>query len=96
MSTPDVAIDLRGLRKRYGTVDALIGLDLRVPTGSIYGFLGRNGAGKTTTIKALMGMIRVTAGEGLVLGHRVGETEDGVAIRRKRRMSARIALHGRR
>jgi len=83
MSTPDVAIDLRGLRKRYGTVDALQGLDLRVPTGSIYGFLGRNGAGKTTTIKALMGMIRVTAGEGFVFGHPLGDVQSGVAIRRQ-------------
>jgi ABC-2 type transport system ATP-binding protein len=83
MSTPVAAIDLRGLRKRYGRVDALTGLDLQVPTGSIFGFLGRNGAGKTTTIKALMGMIRVTAGEGFVLGHRVGDTEDGVGLRRR-------------
>jgi ABC-2 type transport system ATP-binding protein len=83
MSTPDVAIDLRGLRKRYGAVDALQGLDLQVPAGSIYGFLGRNGAGKTTTIKALMGLIRVTAGEGVVLGHHIGDTRDGVAIRRR-------------
>lgn len=83
MNTPDVAIDLRGLRKRYGTVDALQGLDLRVPAGSIYGFLGRNGAGKTTTIKALMGMVRVTAGEGFVFGHRLGGAQSGVAIRRR-------------
>ena len=83
MSAPDVAIDLRGLRKHYGAVGALRGLDLRVPTGSIYGFLGRNGAGKTTTIKAMLGMIRVTAGEGFVLGHRLGDTQDAVAIRRK-------------
>ena len=81
MSTPDTAIDLRGLRKRYGTVDALAGLDLQVPRGSIFGFLGRNGAGKTTTIKALMGMIRVTGGEGFVLGHR-NPCTGRVALRR--------------
>ena len=96
MSTPVAAIDLRGLRKRYGSVDALTGLDLQVPTGSIFGFLGRNGAGKTTTIKALMGMIRVTAGEGFVLGHRVGDTQDGVPFAAGRRTSARIAPPGRR
>ena len=97
MSTPDVAIDLRGLRKRYGAVDALQGLDLQVPTGSIYGFLGRNGAGKTTTIKALMGMIRVTAGEGVrPRPPRRRYARTGSPSAAGRRMSARIALHGRR
>jgi ABC-2 type transport system ATP-binding protein len=62
-------------------VRALDGLDLRVPRGSIYGFLGRNGAGKTTTIKTLMGMVRPSSGEGRVLGHRVGG--DDVAIRQR-------------
>ncbi len=82
MSTSDVAIEIHGLRKRFGAVEALRALDLRVPAGSIYGFLGRNGAGKTTTIKALMGMLRPTAGEVCVLGHRPGDT-DGVAVRRR-------------
>jgi ABC-2 type transport system ATP-binding protein len=82
MSTP-IVIETHGLCKRYGDVDALRGLDLRVPAGSIYGFLGRNGAGKTTTIKALMGLIRPTAGEGRVFGYRVGEPRDGIAIRRR-------------
>jgi len=48
------AIDIRDLRKTYGAVEALRGLDLQVPAGSICGFLGRNGAGKTTTIKVLL------------------------------------------
>ena len=97
MSTPDAAIDLRGLRKRYGTVDALAGLDLQVPTGSIFGFLGRNGAGKTTTIKALMGMIRRDRRRGIrprPPRRRYARTGSPSAARR--RMSARIALHGRR
>lgn len=83
MNTPDVVIGVRGLRKRYGKVEALQGLDLQVPAGSIYGFLGRNGAGKTTTIKALMGLIRLTAGGGHVLGHPLEDARAGVAIRRK-------------
>jgi ABC-2 type transport system ATP-binding protein len=83
MSARDVVIETHGLCKRFGEVDALRGLDLRVPAGSIYGFLGRNGAGKTTTIKALMGMIRPTSGEGRVFGHRVGDPRDGIAIRRR-------------
>ena len=82
MSVP-IVIETHGLCKRYGDVEALRGLDLRVPAGSIYGFLGRNGAGKTTTIKALMGLIRPTAGEGRVFGYRVGEPRDGIAIRRR-------------
>jgi ABC-2 type transport system ATP-binding protein len=65
------AIDVRGLRKRYGQVDALAGLDLTVPTGSIYGLVGRNGAGKTTTLKALIGVIHPTSGDVRVLGHSI-------------------------
>src|SRR5262249_32685086 len=50
------------LRKSYGGVEALAGLDLRVPRGAIFGLLGRNGAGKTTVLKALLGMLRPTSG----------------------------------
>ncbi len=57
-----------GLRKSYDAVEALRGLDLHVPAGSICGFLGRNGAGKTTTIKLLLGMARPTSGEARVFG----------------------------
>ena len=79
----DHAIDIRGLHKRYGAVEAVGGLDLRVPTGSIYGLVGRNGAGKTTTLKALVGMIRPTKGEGRVLGHSMGDERGRIAIRRR-------------
>ena len=50
---------------------------LRVPRGEIYGFLGLNGAGKTTTIRALLGMIRPSAGTVEVLGERVGPNGKG-------------------
>ncbi len=83
MSTPEIAIETTGLRKEYGSVGALQGLDLRVPAGAIYGFLGRNGAGKTTTLKALMGIIRPSAGAGMVLGHRIGDASEGAAIRQR-------------
>jgi ABC-2 type transport system ATP-binding protein len=83
MSTQEDVIDIRGLAKRYGRVNALQGLDLRVPAGSIYGLLGRNGAGKTTTIKVLLGMVHPTGGEAHVLGHRLGDAGAGVAIRRR-------------
>ena len=62
------AIESSDLHKQYGTVEALRGLTLQVPAGSIYGFLGRNGAGKTTTIKVLLGMARPTSGRALVFG----------------------------
>ncbi|GMQ94167.1 MAG: ATP-binding cassette domain-containing protein [Acidimicrobiia bacterium] len=61
-------IETRGLRKRYRRVDALRGLDLEVPAGSICGFLGPNGAGKTTTMRILMGLIRPSEGWASVLG----------------------------
>lgn len=83
MSPVDAVIETHGLRKRYGAVDALQGLDLLVPAGSIYAFVGRNGAGKTTTIKALLGLIRPSAGEARVLGHQPGDTRAGVEIRRR-------------
>ncbi|MFZ0592809.1 MAG: ATP-binding cassette domain-containing protein [Bryobacteraceae bacterium] len=54
----DFVIETAGLRKSFKGQAALNGLDLRVPGGSIFGFLGRNGAGKTTTIKLLMGMLK--------------------------------------
>jgi ABC-2 type transport system ATP-binding protein len=62
------AIETRGLRKRFGALEAVQGLDLTVPRGGVYGFLGLNGAGKTTTIRMLLGLLRPTGGELRVLG----------------------------
>lgn len=62
-------IETRGLTKRYrGGQLAVDGLDLRVPAGSVFGFLGPNGSGKTTTIRMLMGLIDPTSGTAHVLG----------------------------
>ena len=58
-----LAIRARGLKKRYGKVHALAGMDLDVPTGCIYGLLGPNGAGKTTFLGALLGLIKTDAGD---------------------------------
>ena len=66
-----VALATQGLAKRYGSRVALDGLDLRVPTGVVYGFLGPNGAGKTTTMRILTGLIRPDAGGVEVLGRPV-------------------------
>ena len=63
MNTPDPYVDqTRGLTKTFKGVQALKGLDLKVPKHSIFGFLGPNGAGKSTTIKLLLGLTRPTAG----------------------------------
>ncbi|WP_329135329.1 ABC transporter ATP-binding protein [Streptomyces sp. NBC_01476] len=64
----DVVIETRGLAKQYRGTLAVDGLDLRVPRGSVFGFLGPNGSGKTTTIRMLMGLITPTAGTAGVLG----------------------------
>ncbi|MDH6623818.1 ABC-type multidrug transport system ATPase subunit [Streptomyces sp. LBL] len=65
----DSAIDTRALTKRFrGGQLAVDGLDLTVPAGSVFGFLGPNGSGKTTTIRMLLGLIEPTSGAARVLG----------------------------
>ena len=73
----DFAIETNGLTKRFGDVLAVDRVDLRVGVGEIYGFLGLNGAGKTTAIRALLGMIRPSAGNVNVLGQAVGPNGRG-------------------
>jgi ABC-2 type transport system ATP-binding protein len=63
----DLAIETNSLHKRFGELHAVDGLDLRVPRGAVYGFLGRNGAGKTTTIRMLAGLAHASSGEMRVL-----------------------------
>ena len=82
MADPFV-IETVDLRKRYRAVEAVRGLNLQVPAGSIYGFLGRNGAGKTTTIKILLGMTRATSGQAHVFGLPAGSEDASVEIRRR-------------
>ena len=67
------AIELDGVRKQFGEVTALEGVDLTVEEGEIYGFLGPNGAGKSTTINVLLDFVRPTDGTARVLGHDVRE-----------------------
>jgi ABC-2 type transport system ATP-binding protein len=61
-------VSVRGLRKRYGELDAVAGIDLEVERGEIFAFLGPNGAGKTTTVEILEGFRTRTSGEVSVLG----------------------------
>ena len=72
-----LAIETNQLSKVFGDVRAVDSIDLRVGFGEIYGFLGLNGAGKTTTIRALLGMIRPSAGNVKVLGQAVGPNGRG-------------------
>jgi ABC-2 type transport system ATP-binding protein len=75
------AIETSGLSKTYrGGVQALVGLDLRVERGEVFGFLGPNGAGKSTTIRVLLDLIRPTAGRAALFGH--DSRAEGVEARR--------------
>jgi ABC-2 type transport system ATP-binding protein len=72
MSTEGMAIEARGLTRRYGSVLALDALDLSVPAGSVFGFLGPNGAGKSTTLRILTSLTHASAGAASILGVPVG------------------------
>jgi ABC-2 type transport system ATP-binding protein len=76
-------IEAIDLRKTYDGSDALRGLSVSVPRGSIFGFLGRNGAGKTTALKILMGMTRPTGGAARVFGLDATDTRAALDIRRR-------------
>jgi ABC-2 type transport system ATP-binding protein len=69
------ALEVRGLAKRYGAVEALRGVDLSVGEGELVGLLGPNGAGKSTLVKIACGLVRATSGSALVRGSRAGSRE---------------------
>ena len=64
----DLAIDVRGMTKRFGDRTVVDHIDLQVRRGEIYGFLGPNGSGKTTFIRMLCGLLRPDDGSGTCLG----------------------------
>lgn len=70
-SGKDIAISAQGLRKAYGKIKALYGIDLAVPLGTVMAFLGPNGAGKTTFVRILTTLLSPDAGHASVLGHDV-------------------------
>jgi ABC-2 type transport system ATP-binding protein len=79
-----VAIDVKGLRKSYGALEAVRGVDLQIESGEVFALLGPNGAGKTTTVEILEGYRRRDAGDVSVLGFD--------PARRERAMKARIGI----
>ena len=81
--TDPFIIETAELKKDYDGVEAVRGLNLQVPAGSIFGFLGRNGAGKTSTIKVLLGMARPTSGHARVFGLAADAAHASVEIRRR-------------
>lgn len=80
----DFAIQTDSLTRRFRRTLAVDGVSLRVPPGSVYGYLGRNGTGKTTTIQMLMGMLSPTSGTLCILGMNPSPESDRAAGRRQR------------
>ena len=77
----NLVIETHRLSKSFGPVQALRGIDLKVPKNSIFGFLGPNGSGKTTTMKILLGLARPSAGGGTIFGKDI--EKESVAIRQR-------------
>ena len=78
--TANYCLETAGLSHRFAHQDVLCGVDMQVPTGSIYGFLGPNGAGKTTTLRLLLGLLKTQQGEIRIFGKRFDQ--DRIAILR--------------
>ena len=78
----ETVLEVRGLKRNFGRVLAVDGVDLTVPRGQIYGFLGINGAGKTTTIRMIMGIISPDAGTIRM----VGETSRSASVKQRQRI----------
>jgi len=77
----ELAIETTGLTKRFGAQTAVHAVDLAVPRGAVYGFLGPNGSGKTTTIRMLLGLLSSTDGQVRVLGSPMPKSLDTVLPR---------------
>src|ERR1700686_3149915 len=73
-----LAIDVRGLTKRFGRKTVLNQIDIAVPEGQVWGFLGPNGSGKTTTIRMLCGLLKPDAGSGTCLGYDIRSQTESI------------------
>ena len=83
------AIEVDGLRKSFGDVLALDGLDLRVEAGTVFGLLGPNGAGKTTLVRIVATLLDADAGRVAVLGRDVAR--ESLAVRRRIGLAGQFA-----
>src|SRR2546430_3333912 len=81
MNSESAVIEIRDLKRRYGKVEAVNGLNLTVRAGRCYGLFGRNGAGKTTTMKCLLNLLRPQAGTVRVFG--LDPAKSDVEIKRR-------------
>ena len=79
----EFVIKTKGLTKFYGDFCAVENLDLKIPKGTICGFIGQNGAGKSTTIKMLLGMVKPSSGTGEILGFDIADENQSVEIRKR-------------
>ena len=80
-SAQDIAIDVKGLTKKFGDRTVVQNLSMQVKRGSIYGFLGPNGSGKTTTIRMLCGLLTPDSGTGTCLGYDIRRDADKIKLR---------------
>jgi daunorubicin resistance ABC transporter ATP-binding subunit len=87
--TTNPAIEVRDLRRQFGDVTALDGLELDVPAGMVFGLLGPNGAGKTTLVRILATLLEPTSGEARVHGHDV--VREPLAVRRRIGLAGQFA-----
>lgn len=88
----DLAIHTQGMTRRFGSLVAVDQLDLAIPKGSIYGFLGPNGCGKSTSIRMLTGLLRPSSGQIQVLGQPLAGNEEPLR-RRMGYMTQKFSLY---
>lgn len=91
--TAPVAIEARGLTKRFGTFTAVEDVSFSIPRGEIFGFVGSNGCGKTTTMKMLTGLLPASEGEARLFGHRL-DPHDLATRHRVGYMTQGFSLYG--
>ena len=89
LNTRELAVETSGLTKIFGGKRVVDGVNLAIPSGTVYGVLGPNGAGKTTTIRILATLLRPDGGSARVLGHDV--LHDAAAVRRRVSLTAQFA-----
>lgn len=78
MNSSELAIDVRGMTKRFGAKTVVDGLDMQLRRGEVFGFLGPNGSGKTTSIRMMCGLLTPDGGEGHTLGYDIMQEADKI------------------